>query len=122
MYELPFGRGKMFFSERSRLVDKLVGGWKLNNIWTEQNGHPLVFAAVTTGIGNARPNLTGVSPIIRGNRPNTQRVGAWFNTAAFVAPPPYTYGNVRRTFDQVTAPGLQNLDTSLVKDTRLEGV
>jgi hypothetical protein len=54
-----------------------------------------------------------VDPIIEGSRSNQQGVLAWFNTAAFVTPPSYTFGNVRRTFTTVRGPSVQNLDASL---------
>ncbi len=119
-YELPFGRGKMFGGSDGAVTDKLIGGWKLNGIWTEQSGQPLTLSTAITGIANGRPNLTGIDPVIHGSRNNAQRVSAWFNTAAFATPPAYTFGNVRRTFTTVRGPGVQNLDTSLLKDTQFE--
>jgi hypothetical protein len=119
-YELPFGRGKMFGGNAGTAVNKFIGGWKLNGIWTEQTGAPLMLTAAITGIANGRPNSTGVSPVIQGKRPNAQRVSAWFNKAAFATPPAYTFGNVRRTFTGVLGPGLQNLDSSLIKDSQFE--
>jgi hypothetical protein len=121
VYELPFGRGKMF-GGGGALADKFIGGWKLNAIWSEQSGPPLTFSAAITGIANGRPNLTGVSPVIQGKRSNAQRVNQWFNPAAFTTPSAYTFGNVRRTFTQVLGPGLQNLDSSLIKNTQFEKV
>jgi hypothetical protein len=40
----------------------------------------------------------------------------WFNTAAFTAPAPYTYGNVGRTLPDIAGDGLFNLDFSLFKN------
>jgi hypothetical protein len=42
---------------------------------------------------------------------------AYFNTAAFVTPPAYTFGNVGRTYTGVRGPGISNLDASIQKDT-----
>ena len=120
-YDLPFGRGKMFGSRAPRGMDKVIGGWELNSIWTEQSGLPLVFSAPITGIASGRPNLVpDVNPVVQGSRSNASRVGEWFNTAAFAIPPAYTYGTVRRTFDAVRGPGLQNVDASLIKNTNVE--
>jgi len=94
----------------------------LTSILTEQSGFPLTLSAVGVGAGN-RPNLVpGVDPKIHGNRSNQQRVLAYFNTAAFVTPPPYTFGTVGRTFPAVRGPGIQNLDSSLEKITNFERV
>jgi hypothetical protein len=63
-----------------------------------------------------------VSPVIAGKQTNQQRVQSWFNTGAFVTPPSYTFGTVRRTFTGVRGPGVQNLDASLEKDTKFEHI
>ena len=120
--ELPFGQGKPFLGSVGPGLNWLVGGWKLTSILTEQSGFPLTLSAVGVGAGN-RPNLVpGVDPKIHGNRSNQQRVLAYFNTAAFVTPPAYTFGTVGRTFPAVRGPGVQNLDSSLEKITNFERV
>ena len=120
-YDLPFGRGKMFGSSVPRDVDKVIGGWELNSIWTEQSGLPLVFSAPITGIASGRPNLVpNMNPKVQGSRSNASRVGEWFNINAFAIPPAYTFGTVRRTFDAVRGPGVQNVDASLIKNTTVE--
>ena len=120
VYELPFGRGKRFLGGSGTALDKVVGGWKLTAIGTEQSGFPLTFTAAGTGAGT-RPNLVpGVSAKIFGDRSNQQRVNAWFNKSAFVTPQPYTFGTVGRTFTQVLGPGIQNLDASVAKGTTFE--
>jgi hypothetical protein len=40
VYELPFGRGKMFGSGSNRAVELLIGGWQLNYIELIQSGQP----------------------------------------------------------------------------------
>ena len=117
-YLFPFGKARSFLNGGG-IVDKFVGGFKINAIWTEQSGFPLTFSAPITGITNGRPNLVG-DPVIHTSRNDTARVAAWFNPAAFALPTAYTFGNVRRTFAGVRAPGVQNVDASLIKDTRFE--
>jgi hypothetical protein len=122
VYELPFGRGKQWFSKAPALADKLVEGWTVTSILTEQSGFPLTLSAAGVG-GGTRPNLVpGVNPQISGKRTNQQRVQAWFNTAAFVTPPSYTFGTVGRTFTGVRGPGISNLDSSLQKFTKFEAL
>lgn len=90
----------------------------MTSILSEQSGFPLTLSAAGTGAGT-RPNpVPGVNPTIEGNRSNQQRVQAWFNKAAFVTPPAYTFGTIGRTYTKVVGPGLQNLDASLEKATR----
>ena len=40
LYELPFGRGKMFLNTSS-LLDKFIGGWQLGGIVTLSGGTPV---------------------------------------------------------------------------------
>ncbi len=47
-------------------------------------------------------------------------MGEWFNTAAFAISPAYTYGTVRRTFDAVGGPGVQDVDAWPIKNTSVE--
>lgn len=120
-YELPFGHGKAFGANVGREWDKVIGGFKMNGIWVEQSGQPLVFTTLITGINNGRTSLVpGVNPIIPGSRSNADRVNAWFNVNAFATPAPYTFGNTPRAYGAVRGPGLQNLDASLIKDANFE--
>ncbi|HET6669817.1 MAG TPA: hypothetical protein VFH15_06255, partial [Pyrinomonadaceae bacterium] len=41
IYELPFGRGKRFFSDGSSFVDRLVGGWQVSSIVQIATGAPI---------------------------------------------------------------------------------
>ena len=43
----------------------------------------------------------------------------WFDTAQFVNPPNFTYGNVGRTLPDVRNPGILNFDISVIKDTTI---
>jgi len=40
IYELPFGKGKPFFSNTNGLVDRLIGGWQLTSIIRLSSGAP----------------------------------------------------------------------------------
>jgi hypothetical protein len=60
-----------------------------------------------------RANATGQS--IFG--PGTHTSAEWFNPAAFVAPPAYTFGDVGR--NSVYGPRLQSLDLALVRSFNL---
>lgn len=122
VYELPIGRGKFFLRDVGNWSNALIGGWKLTGILTEQSGFPLTLSAAGTGAGT-RPNLVpGVNPRISTSRSNQERVLAYFNTAAFVTPPAYTFGTVGRTYTGVRGPGVSNLDASIQKDTSFEGL
>jgi len=108
-YELPFGRGKRV-PIQNRIFNAVLGNWNLSGILTLQGGLPLVIRGASNFLAD-RPNSTGVSAKL--SDPTRY---AWFNTAAFVNPPNYTYGNVGRTLPDVRGPGLKNLDAALLKN------
>jgi len=110
IYELPFGKGKRFKFE-NRVADSITGGWQLNLISTMQTGLPLVVRGASNFLAN-RPNSTGQSAKLDDRTPER-----WFDTAQFVNPPDFTFGNVGRTLPDVRGPGLVNFDLSVIKDT-----
>lgn len=93
LYELPFGKGKRYLN--SGPLAYVLCGWQVNSLAQFRSGQSYSMAVnsdianVGTG-GNERPNLVG-NPIL--DHPTYK---AAFNRAAFVAPAPYTFGNVRK--------------------------
>src|SRR2546421_2790124 len=110
-YELPFGKGKAWLNHGS-IVNAFLGGWQVASLIAMRSGIP--FTVVTSGgITNAggadRPNRIGDR-----NLPSDQQtIDHWFNTAAFLVQPQYTYGNSGRNI--LFGPALRNLDLSLSK-------
>ena len=115
IYELPFGRGQRWGNDANGLVDGLLGGWQLGGIWTMQSGQPLMvtlpYDNPNVGEGAKLPNRVG--------DPNTgpETVEKFFNTDAFAAPAPYTFGDAG--IGTVTGPGINTVDLSLVKNMRI---
>ena len=73
IYELPFGRGKIFLSRAHGITRVLADGWQLQTTWQFFTGAPL-------GFGNAL--LTGSVKDI--TLPSGQQsIAEWFNVAAF---------------------------------------
>ncbi len=117
VYALPFGRGQDFGGSWNRPLDALLGGWQINGILTEQTGFPLSPSTQNTsnsGSNVLRPNLTGISPVVKG--PIASRLNGYLNAAAFSQPAPFTFGNAPRTLSNVRGPGTHNLDFSLFKN------
>ena len=106
IYQLPF-------QFKQRIIQAIAGGWQINNITTLQTGQPLTIRGANNQRAD-RPNSTGVSAA--SDNPSAAR---WFNTGAFVNPPNFTLGNVGRALPDVRAPGLFNMDLSLIKETRI---
>lgn len=115
VYQLPFGRGRQIGSQWNRFVDGVLGGWSFAPIFTASTGMPLNITVngnpSNTGSGADRPNVVG------NWRLADPTVQEWFNTAAFVANAPYTYGDAGRNV--IRGPGLIDLDLALHKSFRL---
>jgi hypothetical protein len=113
VYELPFGKGKRF-NPNNGAVNAFVGGWQAQTIITIQSGLPIVVTGASNNLAT-RPNADGQS--FKVSNPNQYE---WFNTAAFVNPPNYTFGNVGRTLPNVSNPGFFNCDFSLIKNNHIK--
>jgi hypothetical protein len=73
-FELPFGKGKSFFTHASRLADVVIGGWQIDGTFSYQSGFPVPFGTDMFYVG-------GDIALPKGQ----QNVGRWFNPAAFVS-------------------------------------
>lgn len=118
-YELPFGSGKRFGNGFTGVADKLVGGWKMNGIFSALSGFhftPLV-GTNQSGDGNKRnPDRPNNNPAFQGSRiPGT--VNRWYDPNAYTVPTLGTYGNVGRGVLQ--GPGLATFDFSIFKITSI---
>ncbi|MCU1259759.1 MAG: TonB-dependent hemoglobin/transferrin/lactoferrin receptor family protein [Bryobacterales bacterium] len=116
IYDLPFGKGRQYLANASRILDGVAGGWALTSIVTAQNGPPgtVTMATSTSNTGTAQyPNR-----VCDGNLSNSQRtIQHWYDTSCFVAPALYTFGNAGRNI--VIAPGLVTWDLGAHKDFRI---
>jgi hypothetical protein len=116
VYELPLGAGKRYV--KRGVGSWLLGGWRFNGIWSVYSGGrftPFLSANVSNaaGGGTQRPNRIG-----SGMLPSDQRtIEHWFNTADFVAPPQYTYGNAGT--GMLTGPGYFDADLGLFRSFRI---
>jgi hypothetical protein len=106
VYRLPF-------SVSNRFINPLISGWQAQTIVTLQKGLPILISGANNNLAT-RPNSTGQSALL--SNPTQYE---WFNTAVFVNPPSYTYGNVGRVLPDVRNPGFFNCDLSLSKNTRI---
>jgi outer membrane receptor protein involved in Fe transport len=130
VYELPFGRGKKYAGNVSRLADLIVGGWRINSTTNISSGLPFTPGISTCGPsidnGPCRPNITGsVANGPRSGAPDNSP-GYWFQTTGGVSigsagasagpwaqPALATFGNVG--YDSFRGPKFWNTDFSLFK-------
>ena len=122
-YELPFGHGRSYLSNSSKLVDAFVGGWNMNWILTLQNGQPGTVPcsyATTSGFGCYAVRVPG-SNLYAG----PHDVNQWMNPAAFTSPPTATtigqpdYSPLGGGPSNFRGPGFHRLDFSLFKQFKL---
>jgi hypothetical protein len=110
-YALPFGSGKTFLHDAHGPLEFLIGGWQLNSIDTFQTGSPFTLtmstSALNAGSGVQWPNTIGNASV-----PNPT-VHQWYNTAAFVSPGLYVYGDEGR--NSLYGPGTKQVDLSMFK-------
>jgi hypothetical protein len=120
VYDLPFGKGKMFGNGANRLTDAVIGGWELASVLLFQGG-PFLTVTVpgadpsgtgfSTLIGNGRADIVSGAPLY----PADQSISNWINKAAFAVPP----NNVGRWPTSgvgiLNGPGTQAVSLSMFK-------
>lgn len=112
---LPFGVGRQFLNQ-NKFLDEAVGGWQLSSNYVLQTGNP--FTVTVNGANNSYaqsgtwyPNQIGTPTLAH------RTIKQWFNTAAFAAPTPGTFGNNHR--NNVYGPGQIIFDLSAGKTFNL---
>lgn len=115
IYELPFGRGKLWGSDVNRAVSAIISGWQIQGIYAYQAGAAL-------GFGNAIffGDLKNI-PLPRSER----TIDRWFNVdAGFERDSSKQLGSNIRTlssrFSGIRAAPQNNWDLSFIKNTALK--
>jgi len=111
LYQLPFGPKRTYL--HNGWASKVLGNWDINGIWSANTGGrftPILGTNVSnsSGGGDQRPNR-----IASGVLPSGRSIYDWFNTAAFVAPPTYSFGNSGTGI--LTGPGLFNVNLGVIR-------
>jgi len=105
-YQLPFGKGKKFFSNSPWWVDEIIDGWATSNIFYWTSGTLDDFSGYIYGgtICNPTQNIP---------------TGMWFNANCLVPNPPYTMANSARYYENLRGPRFWDLDTTAVKNFKI---
>jgi hypothetical protein len=129
VYDLPFGRGKMFGSSWNYPVNALIGGWRLSGAQVYYSGFPVTVSspanyssAVYGFTGAARPNQN--LPLHAQHRSINAYYGTQVQgtscgpnqsngTCVFSQQPNDAFGDVRP--GSLRAPSFQNIDMSVAK-------
>jgi hypothetical protein len=131
VYALPVGHGQMYLSGANRLLDEIVGGWKISTAVVAYSGFPETLTGGngnnSQSYGNQRPNQYRKLKIVHRSLEN------WFGTdpsatpctgpdngiCAYGTAAENTFGNARN--GTVRGPGYFNADMSAFKDFHLFG-
>jgi trimeric autotransporter adhesin len=114
LWQLPFGHDRRWLTGNT-VWRAFLGDWNWSGAWTVASGFPFTprivgsVADVNQGVnGTLRADLSD-EPIAVAD-PSVNR---WFNTAAFVTPPPGQFGNARRNI--IIGPGTHVFDMAFTK-------
>ncbi len=128
VYALPVGRGQEYLNGVNRIVDEVVGGWRLGVTGVAYSGFPETLTTSlsnnSNSYGSTRPNQYRKLKIVN------RSIYHWFGTdpsatpcttpgvdngvCAFGVPATNTFGNSRN--GAVRGPGYLNVDVSAMKD------
>jgi len=113
VYQLPVGRGKAYLARMPGVLEGVLGGWTVAGISTFESGQVVNLSV------QGNPSSAGTS-----DRPNVvhdwhlsgdrQSLDHWFDTTAFVANAPYTYGNAGRNL--LSSPSQKGMDLAIYKE------
>jgi hypothetical protein len=120
LYQLPFGRQGMLFTNANSVMQHVIGGWELAGVLLFQSG-PFLTVTVPgadpsgTGfpilVGNGRADIvSGVSPYL--DNPTPQK---WLNAAAYAVPGTNIGRFPTSPVGGIVGPGTQAMNLSLTK-------
>jgi len=110
VYQIPF------YKDANPYLRAVFSNWAVNSLIQLSSGNPFTVTtgrdASLTGVNFDRPNVTGI-PYRASYLNKTDKISRYFNTSAFTANLPGTYGNSGRNI--ISGPGLANVNVSLVR-------
>jgi hypothetical protein len=110
VYQVPFYR------DANRILKGVFSNWSVDSLIQLSSGNPFSVTtgrdASLTGVNFDRPNVVGI-PYRASYADKTDKISRFFNTSAFTANLPGTYGNASRNL--LSGPGLANVNLSLVR-------
>jgi len=118
VYDLPFGRGRLYAKDAGRVLNQIIGGWQMTGVFSAATGNYYTATDIDDIIGGdcggtvgyycSRPNVVG--------NPNAKPCvpGTLFNTCAFADNMELgTFGDAGRNI--IKGPGYKTWDTAFVK-------
>ncbi len=103
LYELPFGRNKMFLSHANAIVNQVVGGWQFSPVITYSSGLPF-----TLSYGECGNSVPGSAPCYVNGDPKSLKTGSQGVPGATGV----TFYKAQTLGTTFTAPGLDQIGNS----------
>src|SRR5215213_9328492 len=121
-YELPFGRGRTFWSGMPKVLNHVIGGWETAGTVIWMSGRPFTVYSGINSVSNVVQSTADCNGCSRNSGQLVLESGRnfWFDQATrsqFSAPVPGTIGNTGRNF--FLAPNYFQWDASLAKKFRI---
>jgi hypothetical protein len=116
VYEVPVGASRRFRTP-NHVLDAIVGGWNVGTIAELRSGPYFGVAEATNRLNtfsNVQRSHVAGDPVLPADRPRSEQITRYFDTAAFSFPGNGVLGNSPRAF--LEGPGLVNFDISMLKD------
>jgi len=127
IYDLPFGKGKMFGGSWNGVTNSLLGNWQATLIERVSSGFPVPVIDSFNQAGQGYNYFNNGGNYNNYNRPNQisgcnpyaakHNQHQWINAACFAAPVPGELGNAARV--PVVGPDFVNTDFSVIKQFAL---
>lgn len=119
IWEIPFGKGKIWGSNLHPVANFIAGGWQLNGMMQRQTGAPLNFDASSTSAGPGYIFNGNLNDITLGN--SERSVDRWLNrNAGFELNSnnglAYNIRTFPLRFNGIRGPGQSRWDASLIKN------
>jgi len=111
--QLPFGRGKPFFSNGGA-AGAILGGWQVNGLFSAYSGSP--FSITSAGTSLNMPGSTQTADQVKDEVAILGGIGPgnpWFDTSAFRAVTEPRFGNIG--YNTMRGPGFANFDMSVFR-------
>lgn len=120
VYDLPFGKGKMFGGGASDLLNQVIGGWSLGSDFTLHSGFAIsALGTDQSGTNSASPRPNCVSGVSQSGSGSIVPLGGgqfglqFWNPAAVATPALGTFGNC--AIGSFRGPGLTTADLNIAK-------
>jgi hypothetical protein len=124
MYDLPFGRDRVWMRDAPWLLDAMVGGWQFSAVGYQQSGSyltPTISVPDPTGTrfttAATRPTVSLRPDQLRDANVDDPTIAAWYDTGAFAAPELGRFGTAAR--GAIEGPGLNVWHFGIHKRFRL---